>query len=54
MQNPIQKIKDPRKREQVTSLCRGLQILHRELTRKEMNERIQALNLPLSIHLFIT
>lgn len=51
--NPISKIKDPVKKSQVTALCKGLQILHKDGT-KDMNEVLQTLNLPIAMHMFIT
>ncbi len=51
--NPISTIKDLNKKAQITALCKGLQILHKDGT-KDMNEVIKTLNLPIAIHMFIT
>lgn len=51
--NPIAKIKDPKKRSQVTAICKGLQILYRDLT-KNIDSVIQEMSLPLTYHMFIT
>lgn len=53
LNNPISAIKDLKKKAQITALCKGLQILHKDGT-KDMNEVIQTLNLPIAIHMFIT
>ena len=51
--NPISTIKDSNKKVQITVLCKGLQILHKD-GKKDINEVLKTLNLPIAIHMFIT
>lgn len=54
LSNPLQKIKDAKKREQLTEICKRLQIIYRAEGTQWAQKAIDTMCLPLAEHLFIT
>lgn len=52
LDNPIARIKDPKRKAQVTEICKRLQVLHNE--GRDIDAILMDMHLPLTIHFYIT